>query len=102
LNAILAIQGGQLQAPNKWVIEEAATVPFGEPTALHFRLRKGNIQSGQKVLIYRASGTKGTFMVQLAKHFKADGLLYRCKRRHLLSAYLLTTIEITPILMKAC
>lgn len=64
--------GSVFLMPGNKTYEEAVSFVDGSTTALFFLKDKANIQKGQKVLINGASGSIGTFAVQLAKYFGAE------------------------------
>jgi NADPH:quinone reductase-like Zn-dependent oxidoreductase len=66
----VAETGAFAAKPHNMSFAEAAALPFGGHTVLDF-FKKANIQPGQKVLIYGASGAVGSAAVQLAKYYGA-------------------------------
>lgn len=57
--------------PGNLSFDEAAAVPYGGLLASYF-LRRLKVRSGQRVLVYGASGAIGTSAVQLARHLGAE------------------------------
>ncbi len=64
-------ENGPVTIKNKSIsFEEAAAIPIGARTALHY-LKKAKLAPGKRILVYGASGSVGTYAVQLAKYFGA-------------------------------
>ena len=64
--------GALIAKPTNMDYEEAVACVEGGLTALNFLKNKANIQPGQNVLIYGASGAVGTASIQVAKYFGAE------------------------------
>lgn len=60
--------GVLIKKPDNISFIDAAVLSVGAMTALYF-LKKADIKNGQKIIIYGASGSVGTYAVQLAKYF---------------------------------
>ena len=57
--------------PSNMSFDEAAAVPIGGLTAIRL-LREAKPKTGDEILVYGASGSVGTFAVQLAKYYGAN------------------------------
>jgi len=68
----ISVDGPIALMPTNISYEEAAAIPIGARTAFHYLKTIANVQPKQKVLIYGASGSVGTYAVQLAKYFGAE------------------------------
>lgn len=65
VNDLIAIK------PSNITFEEAAAVPVGGLTALRF-IHQSGLKAGEKALIYGASGSVGTYAVQIARGLGAE------------------------------
>lgn len=76
-------KGGVLvRKPPAIPFDQAAALPVGGMTSLQI-LRKGNLRQGSRVLVYGASGSVGTYAVQLARHHFGAEVTGVCSTAHL-------------------
>jgi NADPH:quinone reductase-like Zn-dependent oxidoreductase len=69
---LLSDQDPVVKKPESISFEEAAAISYGSLTALSFLRDHGKIKKGDTVLIIGASGSVGSYAVQLAKYYGAE------------------------------
>ncbi len=68
----ISADGAVAKTPGRLSGDEAAAIPYGAGTALHFLKEIAELLPGEKVLVLGASGGVGRFAVQIAKHLGAE------------------------------
>lgn len=58
--------------PDKWTLEEAATVPVAYSTAYYALVSRGNLKKGEKVLIHSGSGGVGQAAIAIALKYECE------------------------------
>lgn len=69
---VVDANGSVALMPEQLSYAEAAAIPYGAGTALEMLRDKGQLKSGERVLVLGASGGVGRFAVQIAKHLGAE------------------------------
>lgn len=69
---VCAPENALVLKPDSMTFEQAATIPQGGVIALQGIHTRGQVHSGQKILINGAGGSAGTFAIQIAKMLGAD------------------------------
>ena len=67
--------------PDNLSFNESAPLAFGAMSALHF-INESTIQKGDQVLVYGASGSVGSYAIQLSKYYGATVTAVCSKKNH--------------------
>lgn len=65
---VVADPGFMWEVPNKWTLEEAATIPVAYATSYYALCVRGNLKPGDSVLIHAGSGGVGQASISIALH----------------------------------
>ena len=74
-------KGIMVKVPESMTFEDAAPLAFGAMSSYHF-INKNTVKKSDKVLIYGASGSLGTYAIQLAKYYGAEVTAVCSEKNH--------------------